>query len=162
MPWIPAGGRAGSLCVLYGLKSREPPRESLRPRGSQRSHISRVVSYGGCAAGKVTHSVRDHTWSARPAARTTLEIRHQPPHIRRGAFAGHHTQDQPMLRIVRHVIPVVAPPLIGGLLVPAMALFLGDEGPLLVALDLAGTGGKRSPVPRATAGHGSRRPGCNG
>ena len=33
-----------------------------------KSWLGWVVSYGGCTAGKVNHSVRDHTCSARPAA----------------------------------------------------------------------------------------------
>jgi integrase/recombinase XerC len=38
-----------------------------------------MVSYFNCTTGKVSHSVKDHTWSARPAAIAGVRFCHQPP-----------------------------------------------------------------------------------
>ena len=38
-----------------------------------------MVSYFNCTTGKVSHSVKDHTWSARPAAIAGVRLCHQPP-----------------------------------------------------------------------------------
>ena len=37
-----------------------------------------MVSYFNCTTGKVSHSVKDHTWSARPAAIAGVRFCHQP------------------------------------------------------------------------------------
>ena len=38
----------------------------------------RMVSYFNCTTGKVSHSVKDHTWSARPAAIAGVRFCHPP------------------------------------------------------------------------------------
>src|SRR6516162_1121395 len=38
-----------------------------------------MVSYFNCTTGKVSHSVQDHTWSARPAAIAGVRFCHHPP-----------------------------------------------------------------------------------
>jgi hypothetical protein len=37
-----------------------------------------MVSYFNCTTGKVSHSVKDHTWSARPAAIAGVRFCHPP------------------------------------------------------------------------------------
>ncbi len=40
--------------------------------------MSAMVSYFNCTTGKVSHSVKDHTWSARPAAIAGVRFCHPP------------------------------------------------------------------------------------
>jgi hypothetical protein len=37
-----------------------------------------MVAYFNCTMGKVSHAVKDHTWSARPAAIAGVRFCHQP------------------------------------------------------------------------------------
>ena len=66
-----------------------------------------------------------------------------------GPGARDHGQDQPMLGVECDVIPVVAAVVVGRVVGVEVGLLLGDVGPLLIELDLAGRGGKR---PRARRG----------
>ena len=40
--------------------------------------LMQMVSYLNCTTGKVSHSVKDHTWSARPAAIAGVRCCHPP------------------------------------------------------------------------------------
>ena len=40
--------------------------------------VDSMVSYFNCTTGNVSHSVKDHTWSARPAAIAGVRFCHQP------------------------------------------------------------------------------------
>ncbi len=60
---------------------------------------------------------------------------------------GNYDQDQPVLRVVGHEIPVVAALVVVGVVRITVLLLLAHERPLLVELDLAGRWGKK-PRPR--------------
>src|SRR5262249_51631802 len=72
---------------------------------------------------------------------------------------GDHRQDQAVLRVVGDVVPVIPAVVVGRIAGVAVLLLLADEGPLLIELDLAGTGGKRPPTRRGRPWRGGRRAG---
>ena len=75
-------------------------------------------------------------------------------HFRVGlqTLADHNFQDQTAIGVECDMIPLIATKpvlLLGGI---AVLLFLGDEGPLLIQLHLAGIGGKKPRVRRGVSG----------
>src|ERR1051325_7705662 len=63
--------------------------------------------------------------------------------VLRRAFAGHHGQQQAVLRVDRRVVPVVAQVVVARVVGVTVLLLLADEVPLLVELDLPGARGKK-------------------
>jgi hypothetical protein len=77
-----------------------------------------------------------------PAIGPTLEVLDHRNDALGGPLAGHHADDQPTLGVDGHVVPGVALAIIGRVGRVAVLLLLGDEGPLLVELDLTRPGGE--------------------
>ena len=60
-----------------------------------------------------------------------------------GACPRHDADDQAVFRVEGDVVPVVPPVIVSGVAAVAVRLLLGDEGPLLIELDLGREGGNR-------------------
>src|SRR5262249_37065873 len=73
------------------------------------------------------------------------------------ALAGHHGQQQAVLRIEGRVVPVVAFVVVARVVGVTVLLLLGDEVPLLVELDLTRQGGKKPRARRGGSWPGHRR-----
>src|SRR6185437_14322587 len=93
----------------------------------------------------------------RGAAEPTLDLTDDRMAILFGPRPGDHRQGQPVLRVVGDVIPVVPAVIVGRAVGIAVLLLLADEGPLLIELDLAGTGGKSPRARRGRPRRGDRR-----
>ena len=102
---------------------------------------------------------RDQPWS--PVFQAFRRFTHQQLRVLFRPFAVHHLQHKSMLRINRHVIPVVTTTGISGIVFVAIFLFLPNEVPLLVELKLLGLRGKIRRVRREVFPHALRQVACN-
>jgi len=73
-----------------------------------------------------------------------------------GPRPGDDRQDQPVLGVVGNMVPVAPLVVVGRISGVAVALLLGDEGPLLVELDLPGPRGKKPRARQERRGHAGR------
>jgi len=92
-----------------------------------------------------------------PASRATVEVPHETMHILAGPLARHQGDDQLVLGIQGHMVPVVPAPLIRRVVGITLFFLFAHEGPLFVELDLLRLRGKRRPDRRAIGEH-ARRP----
>ena len=97
-----------------------------------------------------------------PASGATLDILDHRRDVLGRPLAGHGAQDQPALGVDRDVVPGVPLPVVGGVGWVAVRFLLGDEGPLLIELDLTGVRGKKPRTRRGGHGRAPRRSGSGG
>ncbi len=76
------------------------------------------------------------------------EVRDQGLGVLDGPRPGHDADDQAMLGVERPMVPVISLVVVGRVGAVAVRLLLGDEGPLLIELDLGRPGGKSPRVRR--------------
>ena len=91
-------------------------------------------------------------------ASSSLKILHKLLDIFRGAFARHNANDQTVLRIISHMIPVISLLTISRVIIAAVFFFLADKCPLLVELNLACSWGKTPLTHRGLPRHALQRP----
>src|SRR5262252_4580552 len=64
--------------AVFGEASCQEAGSQTQPTRNDVALHLRMVSYLNCTTGKVSHSVKDHTWSARPAAIAGVRCCHPP------------------------------------------------------------------------------------
>ncbi len=92
-----------------------------------------------------------------PASRATVEVPHETMDIPAGPLARHQGNDQLVLGIQGHRVPVVPAPLIRRVVRITLFFLFAHEGPLFVELNLLGLRGKGRPDRRAIGAR-ARRP----
>ena len=97
-----------------------------------------------------------------PTPGPAAELPHQRLGVPDRPGTRHDADDQATLGVEGDVVPVVPLVGVGGIGAVAVGLLLGDEGPLLIELDLGRQGGRPPRVRRGRPWHARRRSGCNG